>query len=154
VKAYLEPAEIEKLEKAAQFLRDRLLIRLLFHLGCRVSEALALEVKDVDFDTGTVTIQHLKSRINLACPKCSARLGKIHKYCPVCGLKVDEAVAREQEHRRVRTLPLDKDTLEILKDYIKRGGSVKREGKLFIFGINRHRGWQIVRECAKRAKLP
>jgi integrase/recombinase XerD len=153
-KAYLEPAEIKKLEKAAQFLRDRLLIRLLFHLGCRVSEALALEVKDVDFDAGTVTIQHLKSRINLACPKCSARLGKIHKYCPVCGLKVDEAVAREQEHRRVRTLPLDKDTLEILKDYIKRGGSVKREGKLFIFGINRHRGWQIVRECAKRAKLP
>jgi integrase/recombinase XerD len=38
-KAYLEPAEIEKLEEAAQFLRDRLLIRLLFHLGCRVSEA-------------------------------------------------------------------------------------------------------------------
>jgi integrase/recombinase XerD len=27
------------LEEAAQFLRDRLLIRLLFHLGCRVSEA-------------------------------------------------------------------------------------------------------------------
>jgi len=154
VKAYLEPVEIEKLEKAAQFLRDRLLIRLLFHLGCRVSEALALEVKDVDFDVGTVTIQHLKSRINLACPKCSARLGKIHKYCPVCGLKVDEAVAREQEHRRVRTLPLDKDTLEILKDYIKRGGSVKREGRSLIFGINRHRAWQIVRECAKRAKLP
>jgi hypothetical protein len=27
-KAYLEPAEIEKLEEAAQYLRDRLLIRL------------------------------------------------------------------------------------------------------------------------------
>ncbi|MBW1717051.1 MAG: tyrosine-type recombinase/integrase [Deltaproteobacteria bacterium] len=153
-KAYLEPAEIEKLEEATQFLRDRLLIRLLFHLGCRVSEALALEVKDVDFDAGTVTIQHLKSRINLACPKCSARLGKIHKYCPVCGLKVDEAVAKEQEHRRMRTLPLDRDTLEMLKDYIKRGGPVKREGRMFIFGINRHRAWQIVKECAKRAKLP
>jgi integrase/recombinase XerD len=39
-KAYLEPSEIEKLEEAAQYLRDRLLIRLLFHLGCRISEAL------------------------------------------------------------------------------------------------------------------
>ena len=154
MKAYLEPAEIEKLEEAAQYLRDRLLIRLLFHLGCRVSEALALEVKDVDFDVGTVTIQHLKSRINLACPKCSARLGKIHKYCPVCGLKVDEAVAKEQEHRRMRTLPLDRDTLQILKDYIKRGGPINRKGRSLIFSINRHRAWQIVRECAKRAKLP
>jgi len=36
-KAYLEPAEIETLEEAAQYLRDRLLIRLLFHLGCRGS---------------------------------------------------------------------------------------------------------------------
>ena len=40
-------------------MRDRLLIRLLFHLGCRISEALMLEVKDIDFNTGTVTIQHL-----------------------------------------------------------------------------------------------
>ena len=153
-KAYLEPAEIEKLEKAAQFLRDRLLIRLLFHLGCRVSEALALEVKDVDFDAGTVTIQHLKSRINLACPKCSARLGKIHKYCPVCGLKVDEAVAKEQEHRRMRTLPLDRDTLKMLKDYIRRGGPVKQGTNTLLFGISRHRAWQIVKECAERARLP
>jgi integrase/recombinase XerD len=77
-KVYLEPSEIEKLEEAAQYLRDRLLIRLLFHLGCRISEALALEVKDIDFNTGTVTIQHLKSRIKLACPKCNAPLGKSH----------------------------------------------------------------------------
>ena len=154
MKAYLERAEIERLEEAAQYLRDKLLIRLLFHLGCRISEALALEVKDVDFDTGTVTIQHLKSRIKLSCPKCGARLGKSHAFCPKCGGKVEGAVAKEQEHRRVRTLPLDRDTLELLQDYIKRGGSVKQRDKMLIFGINRHRAWQIVRECAERAKLP
>ena len=154
VKAYLEPAEIEKLEEAAQYLRDRLLVRLLFHLGCRISEALALEIKDVDFRQGMVTIQHLKARIKLACPKCGARLGKSHTFCPRCGEKVKETVAKEQEHRRMRTLPLDRDTLEMLKDYIKRGGPVKREGRSLIFGISRHRAWQIVRECAKRAKLP
>lgn len=101
-----------------------------------------------------VTIEHLKSRIKLACPKCSAHLGKSHTYCPKCGVKVEEAVAKEQEHRRMRTLPLDGDTLEMLKDYIKRGGPVTRNGKELLFGINRHRAWQIIKECAERAGLP
>jgi len=153
-KAYLEPAEIEKLEEAAQYMRDRLLIRLLFHLGCRISEALDINTDDIDFNLGTVTIQHLKARMKLSCPKCGTRLGKSHTFCPRCGEKVKEAVAKEQEHRRMRTLPLDRDTLEMLKDYIKRGGPVKREGRSLIFGISRHRAWQIVGECARRAKLP
>jgi len=153
-RAYLEPGEVERLEKATAYLRDRLLIRLLFHLGCRISEALALEVNNIDFERCTVTIEHLKSRIKLSCPKCGAALGKSHTFCPKCGAKVDKAVAREQEHRRVRTLPLDRDTLEMLKDYIKRGGPVNKNGKRLIFGINRHRAWQIVKECAERAGLP
>ena len=154
MKAYLEPKETEQLENTAICLRDKLLIRLLFRLGCRVSEALALEVEDINFDSGTVTIQHLKSRIKLTCPECGARLGKSHTFCPKCGARVKEAVAREQEHRRVRTLPLDKDTVKLLKWYIKRGGPVSRNGKKLIFGINRHRAWQVVGECAKRAGLP
>jgi integrase/recombinase XerD len=58
--AYLEIADVEKLEQASTNMRDRLLIRLLFRLGCRVSEALALTVKDIDYRRGTVTIEHLK----------------------------------------------------------------------------------------------
>jgi len=154
VKAYLEIDEIDKLESAALYLRDRLLIRLLFHLGCRVSEALALENKDIDFTRGSVTIQHLKSRIKLACPKCNAQLGKSHTFCPGCGAKVDSTVAREQEYRRMRTLPVDKDTLRMLKQYIRHGGPVQRGDKRLIFGITRHRAWQIVKECAERAGLP
>jgi len=153
-KVYLEPNEIELLESAAIYLRDKLLIRLLFHLGCRISEALRLEVNNIDSARGTVTIEHLKSRIKLACPKCGTRLGKSHTFCPKCGAKVEEAVAKEQEHRRMRTLPLDGDTLEMLKDYIKRGGPVTRNGKELLFGINRHRAWQIVGACAERAGLP
>ena len=154
MKAYLEPKETEQLENTAICLRDKLLIRLLFRLGCRVSEALALEVEDINFDSGTVTIQHLKSRIKLTCPECGAKLGKSHTFCPGCGVKVRDAVAKEREHRRMRTLPLDRDTLEMLKDYIKRGGPVEQKGKRLIFGINRHRAWQVVGECAKRAGLP
>jgi len=153
-KVYLETIEIEALERATTNLRDLLLIRVLFHLGCRISEALGLEVKDIDFTQGMVTIEHLKSRIKLACPICGARLGKSHTFCPKCGMKIKEAVAKEQEHRRMRTLPLDQNTLEMLKDYIKRGGPIKRGDKNLIFGINRHRAWQIVRECSKRVGLP
>jgi integrase/recombinase XerD len=42
----------------------------------------------------------------------------------------------------------------MLREYIERGGPVERDGKRFIFGINRHRAWQIVRDCAQRAELP
>ena len=154
MKAYLEPEEIQKMENAAQFLRDKILIRILFHLGCRISEALELDVKDINFTACTITILHLKLRINIACPECNARLSKSHTFCPGCGIKVNEAVAKEMEHRKVRTIPLDQETLAMLKDYIQRGGPVKREDRNLIFGFNRHRAWQIIRECANRAGLP
>lgn len=154
MKAYLDIDETEHLENAATCLRDKLLIRVLASLGCRISEALALEVKNIDFGQGTVTIQHLKSRIKLSCTQCNARLGKSHTFCPRCGVKIDKPFAKEQEHRKMRTLPLDSDTLDLLKDYIRRGGPVKQRNKLLIFGINRHRAWQIIRDCAKRAELP
>jgi integrase/recombinase XerD len=153
-KAYLEVSEIATLEKAVTNLRDRLLIRLLFHLGCRVSEALGLAVEDIDLAGGTVTIQHLKRRLKLSCPRCSTRIGKSHTYCPRCGAKVESVVAEEKEHRRVRTLPIDDDTQGMLKDYISRGGPVSRKGKRLIFGINRHRAWQVVKECAEKVGLP
>jgi integrase/recombinase XerD len=149
VKTYLEMKEIALLEKAATCFRDRLLIRLLFRLGCRISEALALKVEDIDFEKGTVTIEHLKARVELCCPSCGARLGKSHKFCPICGHSVEEAVAQEKEHRRLRTLPVDGDTLGVLADFVRRD---KTKG--LIFRINRHRAWQIVRECAEKASLP
>lgn len=154
MKAYLEPEEVEKLERAAEFLRDKLLIRLLWRLGCRVSEVLGITVDNIDFKQGTITIEHLKARIKLSCPNCGTGLGKLHKFCPVCGLKVEKAVAQEKEHHRYRTLPVDKDTLDLLKEYIKRGGAVSRNGKRVIFDLTRHRAWQIIRHCADRAGLP
>ncbi len=149
MKAYIEAIEVEVMEKVAVCFRDRLLIRLLFRLGCRISEALALKVEDIDFDQGTVTIEHLKARVNLCCPKCGARLGKSRKFCPICGHSVEKAVAQEKEHRRVRTLPVDGNTLKMLADFVTRD---KTRG--VIFRINRHRAWQVVRDCADRAGLP
>ena len=154
MKTYLEIKEIAAMEKVAGNLRDRLLIRLLFHLGCRVSEALALTVTDIDFAAGTVSIRHLKSRLKLSCPNCGARLGVAHVFCPKCGVKVEERVAKEQQYRRQRVLPVDTNTIKTIKQYVDRGGPVLRDDKKLIFGINRHRAWQIVRDCAEKVGLP
>ena len=154
MKTYIEVEETEKLENAATCLRDRLLIRLLRRLGCRISEALGLTVEDIDFSQGTITIQHLKSRIRLLCPDCGARLGKHHSFCPGCGRKVGKTILEKGQHRRMRTLPVDDETLDMLREYIDRGGPVLRDGKRLVFGINRHRAWQIVKACAEKAGLP
>lgn len=61
---------------------------------------------------------------------------------------------KEQEYRRQRVLPIDSRTLDMLKEYIQRGGPVTRDGNRLIFGINRHRAWQIVKGCAEKAGLP
>jgi len=154
MKTYLEPSEISLLEKATSNMRDKLLVRVLFHLGCRVSEALALAIEDIDFDHGTITIQHLKASLELSCTACGQRLGRSHIFCPKCGVKVTKAQVEQLEHRRQRLLPVDNDTLRVLREYVRRGGPVLRDGKKLIFGINRHRGWQIIKECAERADLP
>jgi len=91
MKTYLEPDEVTLMEKAASNLRDKILIRLLFHLGCRISEALALEVEDIDFTRGTITIIHLKRRVKLSCANCGATLGVSHSFCPKCGVRINEA---------------------------------------------------------------
>jgi len=154
VKTYLDLGEVELLEQAATNLRDRLLIRFLFHLGCRISEALGVRVEDIDLEQGTVTIVHLKRQLRLSCQNCGARLGQSHKFCPACGEGVINTLSEEHQRRRMRTLPVDPESLEMLAQYIRRGGVVLKNGGRLVFGINRHRAWQIVNECAERARLP
>jgi len=153
MKTYLELKEVELIEQAAEYLRDKLLVRLLFHLGCRISEALGISVGDIDFNQGTVTIEHLKTRLKLSCPQCGARLSRTAKFCPGCGGRVEKAVAEEKEHRRKRTLPIDEDTLKTLREYVGRCGPIETDGKQLLFGLSRGRAWLIVRECAVRAGL-
>ena len=90
MKTYIEPEEVAMMEKAASNLRDKILIRLLFQLGCRISEALALKVEDIDFTQGTITIVHLKRQVKLSCANCGARLGVSHSFCPKCGVRINE----------------------------------------------------------------
>jgi integrase/recombinase XerD len=154
MKTFLESGEIRLLEEVATNLRDQLLIQILFRTGCRVSEALAIRVEDIDFEHGTIIIQRLKAHLKLSCSNCGQRLGRSHTFCPNCGGKIGKAQAEEQQHHRQRVLPVDEETLKMLKEYIKRGGPVLRDGKRLIFNINRHRSWQIIKQCADKAGLP
>jgi len=154
MKTYLEPHEITLMEKAASNLRDKLLIRMLFHLGCRVTEALGVSENDIDFKQNILTIKHLKRRLKLICPVCAARIGAAHVFCPKCGGKIEKSHKEEHEHHRQRILPVDEGTITLLKEYIDRGGPVEKNGRLLIFNINRHRAWQIVKDCAEKSGLP
>jgi integrase/recombinase XerD len=153
MKTYLTKEELQKIENEAGNLRDRLLIRLLCHLGCRISEALAIETGHIDFQNHTVTIQHLKTSIHIACPDCNGRLSRNSIYCPSCGNKVKEIVEKAIENRKMRTLPMDSETIKLLQDFVKRNGPTVKGNKELIFNINRHRAWQIVKNCAESAGI-
>jgi len=152
-KTYVEPDEVQVIEEAAEYLRDKLLVRLLFRLGCRVSEALGIGLEDINFEQGTVTIEHLKMRIKRSCPQCGANLSKMAKFCPNCGGRIEKSVTEPREHRRRRTLPVDDDTLGLIKEYVAQDGPVTRNGRKILFGISRSHAWKIVTELAGRAGL-
>jgi integrase/recombinase XerD len=154
MKTYLNEEDLERLEASAANPRDLLLVRLLIRTGCRVSEELGIRIADIDFTQGTITIQHLKTRINVACSTCGARLGKNHKFCPKCGLEVGEAVRKERDSRRYRRIPVDEETLGMLKVYLETLGSPDLTDDTLVFNLHRHRAWQIVRRCAEIAGLP
>jgi integrase/recombinase XerD len=154
MKTYLDPRDVELMEKCADSARDKLLVRLLFRLGCRVSEFLNIKMADVDFEQATITILHLKTRFRLLCPACKASLARRHRFCPECGKEVRQITSSEREQKRIRVLPVDEDTLYLLKEYVAINKSVSANNALPIFRINRHRAWQIVRDCARRAGLP
>ena len=120
MKVYLTPEEVERMAQAATCVRDELLIRVLFWGGCRVSEALGIEHNDVDRLHGTVTIKHLKVRTMLLCPHCGTRLSRAARFCPGCGKDVPAPLRKEQEMHRVRTIPLEKRTMDRLVDFIRR----------------------------------
>jgi integrase/recombinase XerD len=154
MKAYLEAHEVEKLEDKAGSLRDKLLIRLLFRLGCRISELLGLRIEDIDFQSGTLTIKQLKQRVQLFCPRCNARLARQYIFCSRCGAKVSELTQKPEQRQRMRRLPVDEHMLCMLKQFVEDGGTAKKEDGTYLFSINRHRAWQIVKKCAERAELP
>jgi integrase/recombinase XerD len=55
---------------------------------------------------------------------------------------------KEQEAHRVRTIPLEKHTMEMITDFISRDGT---EG--LIFKIGREQALKIIKDCARKAGI-
>ena len=149
---YVEPGQIEKLISACSNPRDRAFIALLAKTGIRISEAVQLEVNDIDFQRGTLRIVHLKERLKLKCPHCGESLGKRHLFCPACGNKVGQALREKIEQRRQRTIPIDRATLGLIEEYLLWRHCFPYRGPL-VFPFSRQRGWQLVENLGRRVGI-
>jgi len=142
----------ESLIAAATNPRDRAFISTLVNTATRISEAVQLNVTDIDFKKGTLTIVHLKERLKLKCPNCSELLGKRHVFCPGCGNKVDQAIREKVEQRRQRVVPVDPGTLRLLDEYLEWRRKFPYHG-LLVFPFTRQRGWQLVERIGRQAGI-
>jgi len=149
---YVEPGQIEKLISACSNPRDKAFIALLARTGVRISEAIQLKVRDIDFERGTLTIVHLKERLKLKCPYCGESLGKRHLFCPSCGNKVGKALREKIEQRHQRTIPIDHATLGLIEGYLHWRSRFPYRGPL-VFPFGRQRGWQLVERIGRRAGI-
>jgi len=141
---------VEKLIAAATNPRDKAFIALLARTAIRIGEAIEVETTNIDFQGRTLTIVHLKERSKLKCPHCGESLGKKHFFCPSCGNKVDKAIREKIEQRRQRMIPVDRDTLRLLDEYLKWRRRFPYRGPL-VFPFSRQRGWQLIEKLGRRA---
>ena len=95
---------------------------------------------------------HLKERLKLKCPNCGAILGKRHIFCPECGNKVGRAIREKVEQRRQRMIPIDHNTLRLIKEYLRWRRQFPYRGSL-VFPFTRQRGWQLVERIGRRAGI-
>jgi len=62
MKIYLDPEEAEKAISSRPGLRDRLILRMLWRTGLRVSELLSLKAEDIDWEGAALTVITLKQK--------------------------------------------------------------------------------------------
>jgi len=141
--------QLDRLIAAALNPRDKAYVSTLGNTGMRISELTKLKVTDIDFKGGTLTIVHLKERIKLKCPDCAELLGKRHLFCPGCGNKVSRAVREQVEQHRKRVIPVDRETLRLLDEYLKWRRQFSYRGPL-VFPFSRQRGWQLLEKLGRR----
>ncbi len=152
-KGYFELKEVRKrLIAAATNPRDKAFVCLLPSTGISISEVTQLEESDIDRKRGTLTITHLKEWLTLKCPNCGEILGKRHIFCPACGNKVYQAIREKVKQRRQRIIPLDRDTLRLLDEYLEWRCQFAYRGPL-VFPFTRQRGWQLVERISRRAGI-
>ncbi len=123
LKGYLEPEQVERLIAVATNPRDALLVRIAWRTGMRVSELIGIKESDIDFEGRAILIKIQKQR---------KRDGKT------------------VERRRI--VPIDEDTLHMVREYLEWRKQFPYEGDL-LFPISRQRVVQICWKLGKRAGI-
>jgi integrase len=168
VKRYLTPADLQRIEDVPTNRRDKLLIRLLRRMAGRINEVLGIAEDDIDFSERLIQIVHEKARVTRFCPDCASkgiktRLGKTWVTCPKCSNPVPEAITKHNDDVLLRQVPVDQETLQMIRQYIKNGGtpeavrSIRKGGKLevrvrrWLFTITRQYAWALIVKYAEEA---
>ena len=123
MRGYLEPAEVERVIEVATNPRDRLLVRIPWRTGVRVSELIAIRIQDIDFQSRAIVIKVQKQR------------------------KKD---GKTIERRRV--VPIDQGTLDMVRGYLGWRKQFPYKGDL-LFLITRQRVDQIYWKLGRRAGI-
>jgi len=122
-KGYLESIQVQMIINIAANLRDKLLVRIPWCTGIRVSELIAIRIQDIDFENRAIVIKVQKMR------------------------KRDNKVI---ERRRV--VPVDRGTLHMVKEYLEWRKKFPYKGDL-LFPITRQRVNQIFWKLGRRAGI-
>lgn len=147
LKTYLLPQEVEAMVDKCRNLRDRLIIKMLFRTGMRVSELVSIKLKDTDLNSGVILIKHLKRTQRKVCLKCGTKTGRKSMFCPKCGVSLKDAGYKESERRRL--LRIDDESLSMLREYLaKRNTKSDR-----VIPLTRQQVLYIVREAAEEVGI-
>jgi integrase/recombinase XerD len=119
----LSPEQVERLIAVASNPRNRLLVRIPWRTGIRVSELINIHIRDIDFDSRAIVIKVQKMR-----------------------KKNGKAVERR------RLVPVDQGTLGMVREYLEWRKQFPYNGDL-LFPITRQRVDQIYWKLAERAGI-
>lgn len=149
---YLEKEDIDKMIDSSLYVRDSLLIHLLQY--CSVSEALGIDLNQIDLINYTIAVKQIKKIYRLICPQCNKGARQNSKFCDQCGAGLTSVNKNISELTKNRYLKLDQATINVLKEFIDRGGPKKVNNKMMLFSITRQYAWEIVANRAKQVGLP
>lgn len=132
LKGYFEEGQRKAIYEAAESHRDKVLIRLLWVTGRRITEILNVKVNEINFQDNQISF-HIEK--------------KTHK---VNGIR--------EKKDLIKLKPIDSKTSAILKSYVQEA-NLRPDQYLFEsefkpgFPITRQRAFKIVRNCAAKAGI-
>lgn len=148
---YHDPELPEKLIEADENPRNRALASLMANTFVHVSEAIHIKPGDIDYKKEALSIINLRGHIRIRCP-CGEKLTQKYLFCPTCGNKVVQALRENTEQRFLRIVPVHRDTLNLVQEYLEWRRRYPYRGEL-LFPFTRQRAWQIVEKLGRRIGL-